>query len=225
MVASGFSERIAANLDRGGEDGAGRFVTACLGFFHEDAGRLGADRPEFCHDLGAVTLQRVEERARAAFGHLFCGLDDRLVARATTEIALQRHLDLGAVRLVVGKPEAIERHDEARRAEAALRAMTVDHGLLHRMQRAVLGRQMLDRHHMGAVEGAQEPYTGVDALVAQPVFGEASDQHRAGAAIAFRASFLRARQPPLQAKMVEKRVRRCEISKRDVFSVEDEADG
>ena len=34
-------------------------------------------------------------------------------------------------------PEAVERHDEARRAEAALRAVAVDHRLLHRVQLAV----------------------------------------------------------------------------------------
>ena len=34
-------------------------------------------------------------------------------------------------------PQRIERHDEARRAEAALRAVEIDHRLLHRMQAAV----------------------------------------------------------------------------------------
>ncbi|MND84281.1 hypothetical protein D3C80_761700 [compost metagenome] len=85
--------------------------------------------------------------------------------------------------------------------------MTVDHRLLYRMQGSVRCRQMLDRHDMGAVHGAEEPDTGVDAFVAQAGFSQAADQHGAGAAIAFGASFLRPRQPPRQAEMIQKRVR------------------
>ncbi len=153
---------------------------------------------------------------------LFGGLDDRLVTRATTEIALQRTLDFGSAGVLRGQPKPVKRHDEARRAEAALRAMTVDHGLLHGMQRAVPGRQMLDGHHMGGVQRADEADAGVDRLILQPTADEPPDQHRAGTTIAFRAAFLGARQPALQTQEVEQRLGRIEAGKGDVFAVQDE---
>ena len=39
-------------------------------------------------------------------------------------------------------PQSVERHDEARRAEAALRAVEIDHRLLHGMQLASLAAQV-----------------------------------------------------------------------------------
>jgi hypothetical protein len=43
------------------------------------------------------------------------------------------------------------------------RAVMIDHRLLHRMQRPVGRAQMLDGHHMRAVERADEADAGVDA--------------------------------------------------------------
>ena len=71
----------------------------------------------------------------AVLVHLHARVDDRPVARAAAQIAGQRVADLGARRRLARLVQREERHDEARRAEAALRAVAVDEGLLDRMQR------------------------------------------------------------------------------------------
>ena len=117
--------------------------------------------------MSARVFSRSDRTARSGRAWLtgFGRLDDRLVAGAATEIALQRLFDLApGSGLSVRQPEAVERHDEARRAEAALRAVTIDHRLLHRMQRAVLGRQMLDGDDMGGIQRADETDAGIDRL-------------------------------------------------------------
>ena len=97
----------------------------------------------------------------------------------------------------------IERHDEARRAEAALRAMGIDHRLLHRVQLAVVAAQMLDGRDAAALEHRQQENAGVDGAVAHLAAAQLADHHGAGAAIAFRAPFLGARQPLGLAQIVE----------------------
>ena len=66
-------------------------------------------------------------------------------------------------------------HDHAGRAEAALQAMMLAEGFLHRMQLAVLG-ETLDRHHIGTVAGNGERRAGLHGL--------AVDMDHAGAALA-----------------------------------------
>ena len=136
---------------------------------------------------------------------------DRLIAGAAAEIALQRLLDGRDRRLGRAHPQRIERHHEARRAEAALRAVEVDHRLLHRMQLAGFAAQMLDRHDMAAVERAEEADAGVDALIDELAAGELADQHGAGAAIALRAAFLGAAQRTAQPQIVEQRLVRADV--------------
>ena len=72
-------------------------------------------------------------------------------------------------------------HDLARRAEAALEAVMVDEGGLHRMQRVAVG-QALDGGDLGAVVADRERQAGIDPA--------AVDQHGAGAALAAVAAFL-----------------------------------
>ena len=88
--------------------------------------------------------------------------------------------------------------------------MAVDHGLLHGMQRSVLRRQVLDRHHMGGVQRADEADAGIDRFILKFAADEPPDQHGAGTAIALGAAFLGARQPALQAQEVEQRLGRIE---------------
>ncbi len=102
--------------------------------------------------------------------------------------------------------------------------MEIHHGLLHGMQRAVAGCQMLHCHDMGAVQRAQKTDAGIDAFITQRTVQQPPDQHRARAAVAFRAAFLGPGQPLADAEVIEKRVCRSEIPKRDRFAVEDEAD-
>ena len=93
-------------------------------------------------------------------------------------------------------------HHDAGRAKAALRAVIAGHGLLHRMQHALVG-QILDGDQFGAVELAEQSDAGIDRLVDQSAVALAHDHDSAGAAIAFRAAFLGADRPLLQAQPVE----------------------
>ena len=49
------------------------------------------------------------------------------------EIALERGRKIATLRLI----EARGRHDHARRAESALKALSIEEGLLHRVQAAI----------------------------------------------------------------------------------------
>ena len=73
-------------------------------FFNDDRFARGFQRPELCHDLGAIAFQWIEKRARAGFRYLFGRLHDRFVTGATTEIALQCAFDLRAIGIFVGQP-------------------------------------------------------------------------------------------------------------------------
>ena len=84
------------------------------------------------HRLGVQPHRRQVE-------HALAGIEDRPVAGAAAQVAREIVGQLLARRagvprglvVLVGGPQ---RHHEARRAEAALRAVAVDHRLLHRMQ-------------------------------------------------------------------------------------------
>ena len=71
------------------------------------------------------------------------------------------------------------------------------------MQPAVFSPQMLDGDHMATVERRQKPDAGIDGLIFQNAAGQPANQHRAGAAVAFRTAFLGACQPALQTQVVE----------------------
>src|SRR5207249_7573034 len=80
-------------------------------------------------------------------GHVFGGpldrLDDIVVARAATEVALELVPDLVFRRLRVAFEHLVGGHDHARRAEAALEPVLLPEALLDRVQLAVL-RETLD---------------------------------------------------------------------------------
>src|SRR3954470_14161676 len=59
--------------------------------------------------------------------HGFPGGEDRAVAGASAQIAGDHVADRHALRPQGTEASAVERHDEARRAEAALRAVSLDH--------------------------------------------------------------------------------------------------
>ena len=109
-----------------------------------------------------------------------------------------------------------QRHDDARRAKAALRTMAVHHGLLHGVQRLrdrlartgglactldmTLVLEVFYREQGLAMQAGQKLNAGVDGLQLQAIdglritgLGQLADDHRAGAAIAFVATFLGAR--------------------------------
>ena len=99
----------------------------------QDVG-LVVEAGERAGDLRSSIGEAVAPRAGAGGER---GVDDRAVAGAAAQVAGDpvvhgRAGDRLAARVVEQREQ---RHDEARRAEAALRAMEVDHRLLHRMQR------------------------------------------------------------------------------------------
>ena len=72
-------------------------------------------------------------------------LDDVVIARAAAQVAFEADPDLllGRVRVLV--EQADRRHHHARGAVAALQAVVLHEGLLHRMQRAVGVGEPFDR--------------------------------------------------------------------------------
>src|SRR3546814_9180244 len=80
------------------------------------------------------------------------GAADALIARAAADVTGQRihHLVWFHVLRIAGQRRQC--HDHARRAETALQTVFVTQRLLHRMQRAVIGGQSLDRRHCARSE-------------------------------------------------------------------------
>lgn len=105
-------------------------------------------------------------------------VDDRAVAGAPADVALQRAGEAGP--LLLGERGC--RHDHPRCAEAALEALRADERLLER----VLPAQALDGRHLGVAAGRAR--RRVDAAV----HGYAVHVHGAGAAVAGVAALLHA---------------------------------
>ena len=187
-----------------------------------------------------VGLQRAQpgldrrgvQPARRQLEHALPGLEDGAVAGAAAQVARQvvgqllaRGPRAGLLVLLVGGGQG---HHEARGAEAALRAVAVDHGLLHRVRR-VGAAQVLHRQQRLAVQRGQEADAAVDRPQPQAAhahagggagrgrglkaavgrggrrrrFGQFGDDHGAGAAVAFAAAFLRAGAAGVLAQPVE----------------------
>ena len=105
-------------------------------------------------------------------------IDDRAIAGAAADIALERMRQVGLVRLVE-RPR--RRHHHAGGAVAALEGLRVVEGLLHGMQLAVLG-EALDGGDLAALAAEGGHQAGVERLAVEP--------HRAGAAVAGIAALL-----------------------------------
>src|SRR5688500_1605181 len=98
--------------------------------------------------------------ARSERMHLPRGVDDRTIAGAAAEVAGKRVVDRFVVERVVPRMvEAEERHDEARRAEAALARVGLDHRLLHRVEFFAVA-EVLDGDELLSVETADEEDAG-----------------------------------------------------------------
>ena len=105
----------------------------------------------------------------------------------------------------------------------ALAAVVLDHRLLHRMQRPVGPRQMLDSHHMRAVQRAGKADAGIDRFIDQLVATQPSDQHRARPAIPLRAALFAAG-PPRAPQPFEQRAMWVNIVYDDGLPIELEHD-
>ena len=143
---------------------------------------------------------------------------------------MQRHR-LPAMTSLTGVPSvptapmlrAVERHHEARRAEAALRAVAVGHRALDRVERAA-PRQALDGLQRLAVEHRQEEDAGIDRAPFDRVAVQLAEQHGAGAAIALGAAFLGAGAAQRVAQIVEDGGGGIGVLDLDHLAVEEEAD-
>lgn len=152
------------------------------------------------------------------------GADDRRIAGAAAQVALQRGFNLRLRRLGHRHPQRIQRHHEPRRAKAALAAVMVHHRLLHRMQPPVGAGQMFDGHHVAPVNRRQEPDAGVDRRIAQPLRPQPSDQNRARPAIALRTAFLGAGHAPLQPQEIQQGPACAGIMRGHLAAIQQKAD-
>ena len=129
-------------------------------------------------------------------------------------------------RPVLGQRE--QRHHEARRAEAALRAVLLHHRRWTGCRVAVGPAQVLHGEKLAAVELTQEGDAGIDRAVAQALGAGralgAHHDHGAGPAIALVAALLGADQPLGAAQPVEHRQRRVAGLDRAQLMAEEEAD-
>ena len=90
-------------------------------------------------------------------------------------------------------------HDHARRADAALRAVVLDEGALQRMTAAK------------PFDGRDPRAVGVGERDQARVHRRAVEEHGAGAAFAFAASFLRAGQAAILAQDIEQALQRMRV--------------
>jgi hypothetical protein len=159
------------------------------------------DRRIVARDLGQRVVQPAGHR------RLCRGLSrtqDRRVAGAAAQVAGKLRLSwpVSPLRCAVAMAD-----DEAGRAEAALRPVMLDHGLLHRVQLAIGTGEAFDRAQRAAVELRQEEDAGVQRTAALRV----GHHHGAGTAVAFVAALLGAGQAAAIAQPVEQRGRRRRI--------------
>src|SRR5213596_75823 len=125
------------------------------------------------------------------------GRDDVLVTGAAAQIPGQRLADLALVRIGMLAQERHERHEDARRAEAALQPVGLAERGLERMQRIApprAVRQPLDRRDVVPIRLDGEHQAGAHRLAVQ--------QHGTGAAHAVLASNVRAGETQLVAQEV-----------------------
>ena len=139
-----------------------------------------------------ASLVAAQDRARPLHR-----LDDLVVAGAAAEVAGQRLAISASLGGRVGLEQRLRRHQDPRRAVAALRGAEVGEGALQRME-LVAERETfdgLDRAslHLGGEDEAREHRPAVD-------------QHRAGAALAELAAVLGAGEPALLAQDLEQGV-------------------
>ena len=106
---------------------------------------------------------------------------------------------------------AIKRHDETRRAETTLRTAIGSHAGLKRGKHAA-GRETFDGQQRPAIQHGKEQYAGIDRAPSNAIAIQVAQQHSAGTAIPFGASFLGAGAAHGVAQMVEQGERRIDIS-------------
>jgi epoxyqueuosine reductase len=190
---AGDEDRIGRSGEQVVELGQGsrRMPASCAG----RVGETGRPRERTQRPCRRVGVAR-EGIGCAAQADLLGGVEDGAIAGTAAQIAAQRpHRRLARCRRVI-VAVGEQAHHEARRAEAALRAVMIDHRLLHGMQRAVRRLQALDRDQLAPVERRDRLDAGIDRAMDEPAtVARLRDDHGAGAAIALRAALLGAAAP------------------------------
>eukprot|EP00053_Salpingoeca_punica_P017811 m.172310 g.172310 ORF g.172310 m.172310 type:complete len:484 (+) comp17291_c0_seq1:3307-4758(+) len=143
--------------------------------------------------------------ARALLGERMEAGQDGAVACAAAQIALEGALDLLHGRVRVVAQEGVHRHDDARSAEAALRAVGLGHALLHGVQPRLGATNTLDRRHGHVVDGANRGEAGVDGAVNDFLLEavKVRDHHGARAAATLGAAKLGAGETQFVAQEVQ----------------------
>ncbi|MNF81265.1 hypothetical protein D3C84_635290 [compost metagenome] len=168
-----------------GQVGDGQRHQAALVAAVQLGGLARGDGLELGNGLGFGSVELV--RLLLAAG-LLGGVDDRAVAGAAAQVAGQGFHGLALVVAAAVLLQGEQRHDEAWGAEAALGAMAIHHGLLHRMQLALV-LEIFHGDQLLAVQGRDEGQAGVEGAIADAVALQLADDHGAGTAIARGATF------------------------------------
>src|SRR5438045_2509876 len=137
-----------------------------------------------CSSAAATNLKGSIASAPPA-AHRLHRRDDAGVGAAAADVSAHAFPNIVVVGAAGFLQQRDGRHDLSRRAVAALEAVAVDEGLLHRVEPIAFG-EALDRRDRLALCRGRERQTRQDAAPA--------DVHRAGAALAVIAAFLGSRQ-------------------------------
>jgi hypothetical protein len=172
--------------------------------------------------------------------HLLRGVEDGAVAGAAAQVArkvLHRLRARHATALAdLGLVQREQAHHEARRAEAALRAVVIDQRLLHRVQGpggrgSALGadqwvvRQILGCPERLAVDGVRQGDAGVDGTVADATTLGLAHDHGAGAAVAFAAALFGSSVAQVFAQQLQQRAVWGNIGQCDGLATANELQG
>jgi hypothetical protein len=123
------------------------------------------------------------------------------------------------------RQKCIASHDEAWRAESALRPAAVHHRRLQRMQLACGRGKAFDGSHAEPIDLAEHRDAGIDRQSDDSIVGcKPLQDHRAGAAVALGAAFLGAGQTRVEAQPVEQRHGRRPIVDLRTYPVESDTD-
>src|SRR5690242_6393947 len=131
--------------------------------------------------------------------------DDVWIGGAAADIAAHIFADRIVVSGMAFANARDRRHDLAGRAVAALEAVMIDEGLLHRVECSIAPGEAFDGRDRPSLGGSGQRQAGENV----PSVGK----HGAGAALAVVAAFLRAGQPEMLAQRIEKRRPRVELER------------
>ena len=134
------------------------------------------------------------------------GVDDRRITGAAAQIARQPAAHRRLVEFLAILQQSGHRDHKTGRAEPALRAVAVDHRLLHRA-RLGFAAQSLDRHDVRTVQLKHKLDARINGPINEPlaIFCRPPDKHRARPTIALAANDLGAYEAVRPANVIRQR--------------------